>query len=168
MAPVSVRPKDGEEFGNAVSAVLVNLGTHIEDPVKRLETIQRSIGDARSVIKELSFNEVMLYTILVAGPVMVPALLGLGSVLPATNVVISNVPGPQETLYWNGARLEGMYPASIVFHGMAVNITVTSYAGSLDFGIVACRKSVPRVQRIIDFLEDGLMELEQAAGVRRD
>jgi len=167
MAPVSVRPRDGEEFGNAVSAVLVNLGTHIEDPVKRLETIQRSINDARSVIKELSLSEVMLYTILVAGPVMAPALLGLGAVLPPTNVVISNVPGPQETLYLNGAKLEGMYPASIVFHGMAVNITVTSYAGSLDFGIVACRKSVPRVQRIIDFLEDGLMELEQAAGIRR-
>ncbi len=51
---------------------------------------------------------------------------------------------------------------------MAVNITVTSYAGSLDFGIVACRKSVPRVQRIIEFLEDGLTELEQAAGARRE
>jgi diacylglycerol O-acyltransferase len=56
-----------------------------------------------------------------------------------------------------------MYPVSIVYHGMAVNITVTSYAGSLDFGIVACRRSVPRVQRIIDFLEEGLVELETAA-----
>ncbi len=68
-------------------------------------------------------------------------------------------------MYWNGARMDGMYPVSIVFHGMAVNVTVTSYAGSLDFGIVACRRSVPRVQRIIDFLEDGLVELERVAGV---
>jgi diacylglycerol O-acyltransferase len=134
--------------------------------VERLATIQRSINDGRSVIRELSFSEVMLYTVLVAAPVMAPALLGLGSVLPATNVVISNVPGPQETLYWNGARMDGMYPVSIVFHGMAVNLTVTSYAGSLDFGVVAFRKSVPRVQRIIDFLEDGLIELEAVAGAR--
>jgi diacylglycerol O-acyltransferase len=94
---------------------------------------------------------------------MAPALLGLGAVLPATNVVISNIPGPRKQMYWNGARLEGMYPVSIVFHGLAVNITVTSYAGSLDFGIVACRRSVPRVQRIIDFLEEALAELERAA-----
>jgi WS/DGAT/MGAT family acyltransferase len=163
MAPVSVRPKDGDEFGNALSVTFVNLATHLADPVERLRVIQASMRDGRSIIQELSSAEVMLYTALIGAPAMAPALLGLGSVLPATNVVISNVPGPRKTMYWNGARLEGMYPVSIVFHGLAVNITVTTYAGSLDFGIVACRRSVPRVQRIIDFLEDGLAELEQAA-----
>jgi diacylglycerol O-acyltransferase len=160
MAPVSVRPRDADDFGNAASAVLVNLGTHIADPAKRMEVIQASMRDGKALIKELSFNEVMLYTILVATPLMAPAVLGLGARFPAVNIVISNVPGPQKPLYWNGAKLEGMYPASIVFHGMAVNITVTSYAGSLDFGIVACRRSMPRIQRLIDFLEDGLAELE--------
>jgi diacylglycerol O-acyltransferase len=164
MAPVSVRPRDGEDYGNAASAVLVNLGTHIDDPVRRLETIRASVQDGKALIKELSFNEVMLYTLLMATPLVAPALMGLGSRLPAANIVISNVPGPKKPLFWNGASLEGMYPVSIVYHGMAVNITVTSYAGSLDFGIVACRRSVPRVQRIIDFLEEGLVDLESAAG----
>jgi WS/DGAT/MGAT family acyltransferase len=163
MAPVSVRPRDSDDFGNAASAVLVNLGTHIADPVRRLETIRASVQDGKALIKELSFNEVMLYTLVMATPLVAPALMGLGSRLPAANIVISNVPGPRKPLFWNGASLEGMYPVSIVYHGMAVNITVTSYAGSLDFGIVACRRSVPRVQRIIDFLEEGLVELETAA-----
>lgn len=165
MTPVSVRPLDADDFGNATSAVLVNLATHLSDPVKRLQTIQASMRDARSVIKELTFNEVILYTALASTPLLLPAVLGLGALLPPTNVVVSNVPGPDKTLYWNGARLDGMYPVSIVYHGMAVNITVMSYAGSLDVGIVACRKSVPSVQRIIDFLEDGLIELETVAGV---
>lgn len=163
MAPVSVRPRDGDELGNALSVTFVNLATHLRDAVERLKVIQTSIRDGRSIIQELSSSEVMLYTALIGAPAMAPALLGLGGVLPATNIVISNVPGPRKPMYWNGARLEGMYPVSIVFHGLAVNITVTSYAGSLDFGIVACRRSVPRVQRIIDFLEDGLAELEEAA-----
>lgn len=166
MTPVSVRPTDGDDFGNAVTAVFVNLGTNIEDPGKRLEVIRASMTDAKSLIRELSFAEVMLFTLLTASPAMLPIALGLASKMPAVNVVISNVPGPKNPLYWNGAKLEGMYPVSIVAHGMAVNITVTSYAGSLDFGIVACRRSVPRVQRLIDFLEDGLAELESIAGIR--
>lgn len=165
MTPISVRTKDGEEFGNAVTAVLVNLGTHIADPVKRFEAMRASMADGKSLIRDLTHAEVALLTMLFATPVMVPMVLGLTARLPAMNVVISNVPGPRQTMYWNGARLEGMYPVSIVAHGMAVNITVTSYAGSLDFGIVACRKSVPHVQRLIDFLENGLVELEQAAGL---
>jgi diacylglycerol O-acyltransferase / wax synthase len=164
MAPVSVRPSDGDDFGNAVSAIFVNLATHLDDPLRRLETIQASIKDGKSLIRDLSFNEVMLYTAMLAAPAFVPTMLGLGAALPAINVVVSSVPGPKERLYWNGARLDGMYPVSIVIDGMAVNITVTSYAGSLDFGIVACRRSVPRVQRIIDFLEESLKELEDAAG----
>jgi hypothetical protein len=80
-------------------------------------------------------------------------------------VTVSNVPGPQEPLYWNGARLEGMYPLSIVTHGQALNITVTSCGESLDFGIVACRRSVPSAQRLIDHLDEALVELERKASL---
>jgi diacylglycerol O-acyltransferase len=80
--------------------------------------------------------------------------------------VISNVPGPREKRYWNGARLNGMYPVSIPFDGAAANFTVVSNNENLDFGIVACRKSVPHVQRLIDYMEDSLVELEDAAGLR--
>jgi diacylglycerol O-acyltransferase len=76
------------------------------------------------------------------------------------------VPGPRERRYWNGARLDGMYPVSIPFDGGAVNFTVVSNYENLDFGIVACRKSVPHVQRLIDYMEDSLVELEDAAGLR--
>ena len=81
--------------------------------------------------------------------------------------MISNVPGPREQLFWNGARLDGIYPASIVFDGFAMNITLVSYHKRLDFGIVACRRSLPQIQRIIDYLEDSLQELEVIAGLRR-
>lgn len=160
MVPVSVRPSDGDAYGNALTAVLVNLGTHVADPLHRFEVIRASMADAKSVIKQLSFGEVMLFTALVASPVMAPALVGLGAALPSINVVISNVPGPKAPLYWNGSRLAGMYPASILFHGMALNITLVSNTGVMDFGITACRRALPRVQRLIDFLEDGLTELE--------
>jgi len=83
----------------------------------------------------------------------------------AFNVVISNVPGPKEPLYWNGARLQGMYPVSIVLDRIALNITVTSYGDSLEFGLIACRRTLPSMQRLLDYLENSMRELEVAAGV---
>jgi diacylglycerol O-acyltransferase len=98
-------------------------------------------------------------------PALLTSILGLGSRFPAFSTVVSNVPGPRKPLYWNGARLDGIYPASIVFDGFAMNITLVSYHDKLDFGIVACRRSMPQIQRIIDHLEDALQELEAVAGI---
>jgi diacylglycerol O-acyltransferase len=75
------------------------------------------------------------------------------------------VPGPRQPLYWNGARLEGIYPASIVAEGMALNITLVTYDDQVDFGITACRRSLPQIQRFIDYLEESLVELEDAVGI---
>ena len=68
-------------------------------------------------------------------------------------------------MYWNGARVDGIYPVSIPMDGTAVNFTVVSNYKNLDFGIVACRKSAPHVQRLIDYMEDTVVELEEAAGL---
>jgi len=76
-------------------------------------------------------------------------------------VVISNVPGPAEgPLYWNRSRLLGMYPASIVLNGQALNISMTSYDHQLHFGLIGCRRSVPHLQRLLVHLETSLSELE--------
>ena len=73
--------------------------------------------------------------------------------------MISNVPGPQFPLYLAGARLDANYPVSVITDGMGLNITVMSYCGQLDFGIVADRDQMPDVWRLIDWLEDSLAEL---------
>ena len=96
----------------------------------------------------------------VAGPsAVLPGVAGLTN--PPYNLVISNVPGPAESpLYWNRSRLLGMYPASIVMNGQALNISVTSYDQQLHFGLVGCRRTVPHLQRLLGHLENSLVELE--------
>jgi len=79
---------------------------------------------------------------------------------PPFNLIISNVPGSPKPLYWNGAELQGMYPLSIPYDGQALNITITSYAGYLDFGLTGCRRNVPHLQRLLTHLDDSLKELE--------
>ena len=76
------------------------------------------------------------------------------------NVVISHVPGPRRPMYWQGAKLSGLYPISLNIDGGALSITLVSRHDFIDSGLIACRKSVPHMQRLLDYLEDGLTELE--------
>ena len=165
MAPVSVREEGDLESSNAVGFITADLATNVYDPEKRLRTIQESMRAGKDLLKELSPGEVALFMQLTQLPALLTSVLGLGSRFPAFSTVISNVPGPRKPLYWNGARLDGIYPASIVFDGFAMNITLVSYADKLDFGIIACRRSMPQIQRIIDHLDESLNELEAVAGI---
>jgi diacylglycerol O-acyltransferase len=165
MAPVSLRDKDDFSAGNAVGFITADLATNIEDPEKRLRAIQNSMQAGKELLQGLSNREALIFMQLTQMPAILTTALGLAAQFPAFSTVISNVPGPREQLYWNGARLDGIYPASIVFDGFAMNITLVSYDNSLDFGIVACRRSLPEVQRMIDYLEEALTELEDVAGL---
>ena len=76
------------------------------------------------------------------------------------NLFVSNVPGPQLPLYIAGARVEGIYPVSAVTDMTGgLNITLFSYDGSLDFGLIACREMVPDVWNLIGYLEDAMAEM---------
>jgi hypothetical protein len=78
---------------------------------------------------------------------------------PLWNLVVSNVPGPQLPLYCVGALVRAIYPVSVVTDGMGLNITVMSYCGQLDFGIVADREQIPDVWKLIGWLRESLDEL---------
>ena len=81
-------------------------------------------------------------------------------------MIISNVPGPKEPLYWNGAQLQGQYPVSVVLDRIALNMTLTSYRDQIEFGLIACRRTLPSMQRLLDYLEQSIDDLEIAAGLR--
>ena len=163
MTPVSLRTESDGEIGNAVGALTANLATHIADPAQRFEAVKASMTSSKQLLKGMSAKEIEVFSQLTQTPAFVVGLFGLGDRFPPYSTVISNVPGPRETSYWNGARLDGMYPLSAIFHGFALNITLISNGDQLDFGIVADRTSVPRIQRIIDDMEDSLSELEAVA-----
>ncbi len=169
MVPVSLKtgaPTDAA--GNAVGVILCNLGTHLEDPADRLALVQESMAHGKRRFEGLSALQIMLLSSLSVAPAAL-SIGPLGKVefmepllRPPFNVVISNVPGPRKPLYFRGSAMEGMYPVSVVVDGQAMNITVTSYGNSLDFGIIGCRRTVPHLQRFLDHLEGDLSGLEKA------
>ncbi len=84
---------------------------------------------------------------------------------PGYNLPISNVPGPRSDLYWNGAHLDAMYPASIVYDGMALNVTVCSYADQVGFGFLGGGGAVPDLESLAPLTTQALEELERAVGI---
>tara|TARA_B100000676_G_C18056063_1_gene834491 strand:+ start:932 stop:2305 length:1374 start_codon:yes stop_codon:yes gene_type:complete len=165
MVPMSLR-QDDSAGGNQIGMILANLGTHICDPANRLRVVNNSVQEAKERFSQMSPEEILNFTALTMAPTGLNLLTGLAPKWRAFNVVISNVPGPKEPLYWNGAKLKGMYPVSIVLDRIALNITLTSYQDQLEFGLIACRRTLPSMQRLLDYLEQSIRELEIAAGIK--
>ncbi|WP_417530759.1 WS/DGAT/MGAT family O-acyltransferase [Marinobacter lipolyticus] len=163
MVPVSLRRDDSEE-GNQVGIILASLGTHLSDPADRLMHIHHDVKMAKDRYATMSSEEILNYTALTLAPAAFNLLTGMAPKWQTFNVVISNVPGPAEDCYWNGARMEGMYPVSIAMDRLALNMTLTSYRDQIEFGLIGCRRTLPSLQRMLDYLEEGLAELEIAAG----
>src|SRR5947208_2952274 len=164
--PVSVRTDEQVgTYGNRIMLMRAPLFTDEPEPVRRLQRTHDALDgmkerhralpasllqDANHFIPPAVFSRAARVTFRLA-----TSQAGR----PTWNLVISNVPGPQFPLYCAGARLVANYPVSVITDGMGLNITVMSYCGSLDFGIVADREQMPDVADLIDWLGDALAEL---------
>ncbi|MGF6886011.1 diacylglycerol O-acyltransferase [Nocardia sp. GAS34] len=166
MVPVSVRGDDpGDHDGNKIAAVLCPLATHLTEPADRLTTISAAMRRGKALYNGLSHREAFAATALTLSPLALTlSATAVSLTRPPFNLVISNIPGDRSPRYWNGARLDASYPLSIPVHGQALNITVTGTGTgeNLDFGIVACRRTVPDLDRLIDYLDIALHALEDS------
>ena len=163
--PVSIRGEDHQgESGNHVSVMMAELPTHIADPEERLRFMREAMKDAKR-----HFEAVPATLLQDLASVVPTALSGLAAraffklaTVPGVlfNLFVSNVPGPQLPLYIAGARVEGIYPVSAVTDMTGgLNITLFSYNGALDFGLIACREMLPDVWNLITYLQEAMDEM---------
>lgn len=175
LVPVSTRPKaplpkaHHAELGNQVSGMLVSLATDIDDPVERLGTIARGAQVAKEQ-ERLTGGRLLADMAEVSPPAVVSRAMrwasGLGlfnRLPPLCNVVVSGVPGPEVDLWCAGSRVVGLYPVGPVANGVGLNVTAMSYRGTVQFGLLACRRLVPDVGELALLLDDALGELVGAA-----
>ena len=166
MVPVSLHTEGGEG-GNSIAFVLCDLATDCADPLERLHRIKASMNAAKDRFRKMSKTEKMAYNVATVQMPALPLMLtGLGKRAPLSNLTISNVPGPKQDLYLEGAHLDEGYPVSIPMDYTAINITVTSYADAFAFGYTACRRTVPGLQRMIDHTDESVAELRKALGYK--
>ncbi|MEO6471215.1 MAG: wax ester/triacylglycerol synthase family O-acyltransferase, partial [Aeromicrobium sp.] len=161
--PVSVREGTGAQLGNAITFLYSSLGTDVEDPLERIAAIKASTQLGKDRLPQASGAAMDAYTAVLMAPFLSQAILGIGGRgRPASNLVISNVPGPAEQRFMDGSRLKEIYPLSLLFDGQALNITAVSYDGMFNIGYTGCRDSVPHLQRIAVYSGNELEALEKA------
>ncbi|MBW2272736.1 MAG: wax ester/triacylglycerol synthase family O-acyltransferase [Deltaproteobacteria bacterium] len=164
MVPVSTRADSNTDANNQASVVNVPWFTDIADPAKRLMAIHRHMDEEKDAFDDLAANPLELFgelppgvTGLLARNVLGP-LLARGTGLPANNAV-SNVRGSPLPLYTAGARIEAMYPMSLISPGLGLNITAVSYMDDIDFGFTTAPEAVPDPWLLAEGVGLGLAEL---------
>ena len=156
------RPK-GESGGNSIVSGMVSLATHLDDPVQRLDTVRGSSQHAKELFREMPSTAALSVYLAVTGlPFILAQAFGRVEKVHPQNLVISNVPGPRDKRYIDGALLEAEYPMSLLVPGQAMNITVVGLADCLDLAVLVCPDLVPDVHRVSEAIAQSLDELEQA------
>ena len=163
--PISLRPEGNTDMSNQVSMARMSLATNIKDPIERLKAINASALGVKNYVSDIKailptdFPSVGAPWLMSSVAAILTRARVANSIPPFANVVISNVPGPNITLYFAGAKQISTYPVSIPYHGMGLNITLQSYNGWLDFGVIACHKLMPNITELAGYMEDAHKEL---------
>jgi WS/DGAT/MGAT family acyltransferase len=172
LVPVSIRTgEETDRWTNRVSMLSTVLPTDEPDPVQRVRRVHDSMANSKGLFQALPAERLTDFAefpppAVFARAMRLSARLRLGSRLTPGNLVISNVPGPRRPLYAAGARLLHYYPVSVILEGQGLNITVQSYLGQLDFGLVSCPELVPDVDDLLDAILRDIDALAARTGGR--
>ncbi len=168
--PAAAAPRRSDPSpANQVSAMVVELATHLPDPVARLAAVAAGAQRAKEQSAALPDDLVHRWAQLLVPALTAPAtalsagLRLLERLPPLCNVVVSNLPGSPVPLWCCGARLVGLYPLGPVADGIGLNVTVISYDDSLFAGLLACRDLVPDVDHLARLFAESVVELRKAA-----
>jgi WS/DGAT/MGAT family acyltransferase len=169
LCPVTVRERDvagADGHGNQFGLGLCPLATAIEDPAERLSLVHDAMSNVKHQVVTKGPGAMLAVLMPAVVPTALAPLLPFGWwVRPSYNLPISNVPGPRKKGYFNGARVDEIYPVSVVYDGMALNVTLCSYADRIGIGYIADADVVAEVDDLVPLTEIALAELEAAVGV---
>ena len=159
LVPVSVRGEGDGQLGNRISVVLVDLPAAEPDPAARIRIVTERM-EAIKGSAEIAAGALRVDMIGFAPPLFASAMALAPGGGGAFNLVVSNVPGPQEPIYVNGSRVLAVHPVVPLNPAdQGLNVGVFSYDGGVFFGLSADRDLDPPIGRAVAALEAAIEEL---------
>ncbi|GAA5315514.1 MAG: wax ester/triacylglycerol synthase family O-acyltransferase [Candidatus Pelagadaptatus aseana] len=159
--PVSLRGKEeSDQAGNSVAALPVSLADADCDLSGRFEEIGKSLTGLRDLVENNSKSSLETYSLLTGALAQSLETTSTQSLAPgAAHFLVSNVPGPRQTLFQGEAALLNWYPVSALYPGQRINVTLLSYDGKLYFGVVASAEFLPRIELLTTYIEAAFASL---------
>ena len=166
VAPVSIRNTDGNGGGShGLSLMRLPLGTELEDPVRRLRSIQRHTAADEDIEQAVGAKELTditkhapAATLALSARLLAGSSLGVGQRTPLASCTITNVPGPAIPLYLNGARMTYFSAIMPISDGMGLVFSVTSYDGKIFISPTSCREQIPDPEHFGQCIRDSFQE----------
>jgi diacylglycerol O-acyltransferase len=163
MVPMSVRAAGDGAIGNRVAPAFVNLPVGGMSPKRRLALVRESTRHLKDSMMALSADRIIALGAYAPGGLLAAATR-LASRGPWFNLVISNIPGPQQPMYLAGARLVAAYPSMPLGENSALSIACTSLGGTMGFGFTGDWDGLPDLDSLTIALDESIAELAKAAG----
>ncbi|TDG13538.1 wax ester/triacylglycerol synthase family O-acyltransferase [Seongchinamella unica] len=162
MMPVSLQERGQHIAGNAIAGFRVPLCTDVGDPLARLAAVKEGMKKVREDRASLPEDAVTSYVMMRAAPLYASQLGGLGRWIPPLfNLAVSNTRGADKPLYFNGSRMEAVYPLSQLMQFSALSIDCVNYAGTFNVGFTGARDTLPHLQRMAVYFGKAVDELEE-------
>jgi WS/DGAT/MGAT family acyltransferase len=168
LVPVNLKGAGKRRSRAAIIGLRVSLATDIADPMARLKAIQQSVSEAEDQLGDMPVEAADAYAMITSMPIMASQLAVVGPLMPQLfNVGISAAHGSDQPLYFNGAKLDAIYPMALLTQFSALSINCTSYAGTLNIGLTGARDTLPHLQRLAVYMGQALDDLEEIYTARR-
>jgi len=167
LCPLSLREAGDQEATTKASTMFVPLGKRTASIAQRMDEVMRAAASAKAEIVRMNKDAAMLYSLVAFGLSDVAVRTGAAAVTrPVANLILSNVPGPRTDLHLRGAKLQAIYPISGLGAGVGLNVTLISYAGSMNFGFVGNGTALPDLDRLAKHTQEAFVALRRAAARR--
>lgn len=154
MMPMSLRKENDLTNGNKIALTLIELAKDEHDPIKRLRQIIGSTQVAKDVsqqVKPMAFIHFNLMWQLFG---FVGEVTRLSNIMrPLSNIIASNVPGPQHDCYFGKCKINSLYPVSMLGPGGGINVTLVSFNGSMDIGFICSSKNVDSLESLAEYTQ---------------
>ena len=163
ICPVSLHDRKIKQVTTKVSVFWTPLGGPSASIGRRMRQVMANTREAKARIRSLPKDAAYAYAVLLfaVGETLALVPRTFTDFFLPSNVLISNVHGPDEPLYLNGARLEALCPVSTLLGGMGLNITFMSYAGQVVIGFTANATALPDAGRLAQYTKQAFSALQR-------
>lgn len=159
--PINLRKPGDVSSGNKIAILPVELAHGSKDPYIRLRQIIENHRVVINAARKSQPGAFSFYTLFIQSFAIIYEFLRMSSLVhPIASILVSNMPGPRNPMYFRGCQVKSIYPLSTITPGGGINFTLLTYNDVANIGIVCCDNDIKSLEPLVEFIHEALDMLE--------